>query len=86
MEKKNSRKVIKKPVKQDLVGIALVHLASESNKKIEEYKEALLDHVSKGKSREFRDNAENYVYDVIYGDTSYEEFKEIISKFRKTRK
>lgn len=73
---------IKKNIKEDLLGIALIHLAIESNKKVNSYVEALLDYVSKGKSKKFRENAENYVWDLVYEETSYEDFKENISKFK----
>lgn len=83
MDKK--KKVTKKIIKEDLIGIALVHLAVESNKKTNSYVDALLDYVSKGKSKNFRDNAEYWVWNIIYGDTTYEEFKEIISTFKEVK-
>jgi hypothetical protein len=75
----------KKKIKEDLVGIALTHLAVESNKKTNSYTEALLDYVSKGKSKKFRDNAENWIWELVFEEISYEEFKSNISDFKESK-
>lgn len=74
-----------KKVKEDLVGIALIYLAVECSKKMNAYVEALLNHVSLGKSKAFRENADNMVWDLVYEETSYEDFKKDISKFKEKK-
>ena len=74
-----------KKVKEDLVGIALIHLAIKCNEKVNSYVEALLDHVSLRKSKAFRENAENSVWDLVFEESSYEEFKKYISKFKEKK-
>ena len=74
-----------KKVKEDLVGIALIHLAVKCNKKMESYVKALIDHVSLGKSKAFRENVDDYVWTFVYEDDSYEEFIKYISKFKEKK-
>lgn len=72
----------KKLPKEDLIPIALIHLAQESNKSMNRYYDTLVDYMSKGKSKEYKEEVENWLWEIIFEDGTYEELLEHLKKWK----
>ena len=81
-------KVINKPKasKEDLTAIALFHLAKKYNKEYSKFTEELLKHLSKNRCKKYKDYVENWIWEAVIEDNSYEELVEYLKDFKKDGK